>query len=87
MHTQTRTRTHARTCTHSHTHTHTHARTHAGTHARTHTRTQTPVAYQGNQGNETEEKVYKKRMRVNTRCVLRYILKLNYVPSVYSHAR
>ena len=38
-----------------------HARTHARTHAHTHTHTHTPVAYQGNQGNETEEKVFKKR--------------------------
>ena len=30
-------------------------------HARTHTHTHIPVAYQGNQGNETEEKVFKKR--------------------------
>ena len=38
-------------------HTHTHARTH--THAHTHTQhTHTPVAYQGN---ETEETVFKKR--------------------------
>ena len=38
---------------------HTHARTHTDshTHARTHA-----IAYQGNQGNETEEKVFKKRM-------------------------
>ena len=46
-HTQTRSRTHAR------------ENTHARTHARTHTHT--PVAYQGNQGNETEKKVFKKR--------------------------
>ena len=46
-HTQTRTRTHARTQTLTHTHTHTH--------------THTPVAYQGNQGNETEEKFFLKR--------------------------
>ena len=46
-------RTHARTHTHSH--------THARTHARTHAHTNTPVAYQGNEGNETEEKVFKKR--------------------------
>ena len=44
-HTQTRTCTLASTRTHKHTHTHTH----------------TPVAYQGNQGNETEEKFFKKR--------------------------
>ena len=48
-HTQTRTRTRARTHTHTHTHTHTYTHTH------------TPVAYQGNQGNETEDKVFKKR--------------------------
>ena len=48
-------------CTHTRTHTdlHTHARTHART--RTHTHTHTSVAYQGNQVNETEEKVFKKR--------------------------
>ena len=48
-------------CTHTRTHTHrlAHARTHARTHAHTHTHT--PVAYQGNEGNETEEKVFKKR--------------------------
>ena len=45
---------HARTHAHTHTHTHTHARTHA------HTHTHTPVAYQGNQGNETEEKFFLK---------------------------
>ena len=45
----------ARTHTHSHTHAHTHTRTH------THTHTHTPVAYQGNQGNETEEKGFKKK--------------------------
>ena len=38
-------------------HTHTHTRTHA----RTHTHTHPAVAYQGDQGNETEEKVFKKR--------------------------
>ena len=48
-------RTHARTHTDSHTHARTHARTH------THTHTDIPVAYQGYQGNETEEKVFKKR--------------------------
>ena len=36
-----------------------HARTHARTHTCTHTHT--PVAYQGNQGNETKGKVFKKR--------------------------
>ena len=39
----------------THTRTHTHRLTHA------HTHTHTPVAYQGYQGNETEEKVFKKR--------------------------
>ena len=53
--------THARTLTDSHSHTHTHARTHAHAHTHTHT----PVAYQGNQGNETEEKVFKKRKVFN----------------------
>ena len=53
--------THARTLTDSHSHTH--ARTHA--HAHTHTHTHTPVAYQGNQDNETEEKVFKKRKVFN----------------------
>ena len=38
-----------------HTHTHTQTRT------RTHKHTHTPVTYQGNVGNETEEKVFKKR--------------------------
>ena len=53
-HTETRTaRTHARARARTHTHTHTH------THARA--RARAPVAYQGNQGNETEEKVIKKR--------------------------
>ena len=46
----------------AHTHTHTHARmrvgAHACTHTHTHTHTHTPVAYQGN---EAEEKVFKKR--------------------------
>ena len=53
MHTHTlarsQTRTRTRTRTHAHAHTHTH----------------TPVAYQGNQGNETEEKVFKKRKVFN----------------------
>ena len=35
-----------------------HARTHARAHTHTHTHIHTPVAYQGN---ETEEKVFKKR--------------------------
>ena len=48
-------RTHART----HTDSHTHARARA--HARTHARTHAPVAYQGN---ETEEKVFKKKITV-----------------------
>ena len=47
-HTETRTRTHARARARTHKHTHTHTHTH------------TPVAYQGSQGNETEEKVFKK---------------------------
>ena len=51
--------THARTYTDSHTHARAH--THTRTHTHTHTHTHTPVAYQGNQGNETEEKVFKKR--------------------------
>ena len=54
MHT-TRMHTH----THAHTDSHTHARAHTYTH--THTHTHTPVAYHGNQDNETEEKVFKKR--------------------------
>ena len=44
---------------------HTHARTHTDSHTHTgvctHKHTHTPVAYQGNQGNETEEKVFKKK--------------------------
>ena len=58
MHTHTPAHTHrlahartARARTHTHTHTYTH----------THTHTHTPIAYLGNQGNETEEKVFKKR--------------------------
>ena len=41
----------------------THARTHTDPHTHTNTQTHihTPVAYQGNQGNETEEHVFKKR--------------------------
>ena len=38
---------------------HTHARTH--TDSRAHAHTHTPVAYQGNQDNEPEDKVFKKR--------------------------
>ena len=49
----------------AYTHTHKHARTQTHTHTRAHTHTQThthtPVAYQGYQGNETEEKFFKKR--------------------------
>ena len=45
--------------THARTHTQTRTRMHARAH--THTHTYTPVAYQGNQDNETEEKVFKKR--------------------------
>jgi len=48
-HTQTRTRARALTYTHTNTHTHTH--------------THTPVVYQGNQGNETEEKVFQGRFK------------------------
>ena len=44
--------------THRHAHTQTRIHTHACTHIHTHTYTHTPVAYQGN---ETEEKVFKKR--------------------------
>ena len=44
---------------HTITQTQNHTRTHAR--ARTHTHTHTPVAYQGNPGTETEEKVFKKR--------------------------
>ena len=40
---------------------HTHRLAHTLTRAHTHTHTHTPVAYQGNQGSETEEKVFKKR--------------------------
>ena len=41
---------------------HTHARTHAHSHTQMHTHTHThTVTYQGNQGNKTEEKVFKKR--------------------------
>ncbi len=46
---------------HAHTHAHTQIRTRTHTHTHTHTHTNTPVAYQGFQGNETEEKVFKKR--------------------------
>ena len=42
-------------CTHKRMHTHRLA------HVHTRTQTHTLVAYQGNQGNETEEKVFKKR--------------------------
>ena len=52
------------THTHAHTETRTRTRARALTHARTHTHTPTlthTVAYQGNQGNETEKKVFKKR--------------------------
>ena len=47
--------------THARTHTDTHARTRTHAHTHTHTHTHTPVAHQGYQGNETEEKVFKKR--------------------------
>ena len=53
MHTITQTQNHTRTHARAHTHTHTHTHTHKHTH--------TPVAYQGNQDTETEEKVFKKR--------------------------
>ena len=46
---------------HMHTCTHTHVQTHTCTHTQIRTHTHTPVAYQGNQGNETEEKIFKKR--------------------------
>ena len=61
MNARTHTDSHTHARAHKHTHTHTHARTHARTHAHTHTHTHTPVAYQGNQGNETEEKGFKKK--------------------------
>ena len=51
-HAHTHRLTHARTGTHIHTHTNAHTHTHTHTHT---------VAYQGNQGNKTEEKVFKKR--------------------------
>ena len=44
-----------------HTHMHAHTQTRTCTHAHTHKHKHTPVVYQGNQGNETEEKVFKKR--------------------------
>ena len=49
--------------THSHAHTHTRTRTHTQrlAHARARAPTHTPVAYQGNQDNKTEGKVFKKR--------------------------
>ena len=50
--------THARTHTESHTHPSAHTLTHTNARAHTHTHTHTPVAYQGNQGNETEEKFF-----------------------------
>ena len=50
---------HTYACTHAQSHTH--APTCA--HTRVHTHTHTPVAYQGNQSNESEEKVFKKRER------------------------
>ena len=42
------------------THTHANAEMHMRTHTQTHTHT--PVAYEGNQGNETEEKFFKREM-------------------------
>ena len=47
--------------THTHTSTHAHRLTHTRVHTHTQTHTHTPVAYQGYQGNKTEEKVFKKR--------------------------
>ena len=51
---------------HTHTHTHTHtqrlARAHTHTNTHTHVHTHTPIAYQGN---ETEEKVFKKKKVFN----------------------
>ena len=44
-----------------HAHMHAHTQTRTCTHTRTHTNTHIPVTYQGNQGNETEEKVFKER--------------------------
>ena len=44
-----------------HAHMHAHTQTRTCTHTRTHTNTHIPVTYQGNQGIETEEKVFKKR--------------------------
>ena len=47
---------------HTHTDSHMHARAHTYTHTQMHTHTHThTVTYQGNQGNKTEEKVFKKR--------------------------
>ena len=46
---------------HTHTHTRKHTDSHTHAHTHTHTHTHTPIAYQGNQGNETEEKVFEKR--------------------------
>ena len=59
MHTHTHAHTQTLTRTHTDSHTHTHRLSHSR--MRAHTHTYTPVAYQGNQGNETEEKVCKKR--------------------------
>ena len=61
MNAHAQTRTHRRARTHTDPHTHIRTRTHTHTHARTHARTHAPVAYQGNQGNETEKKIFKKR--------------------------
>ena len=58
MHTHTHAPTQTHTCTDACAHTHTHTHACARTHTHTHTHTHTPVAYQGN---ETEEKVFKKR--------------------------
>ena len=48
-------------CTHTRMHTHRLADAHTHTHTHIQTNTHTPVACQGYQGNETEEKVFKKR--------------------------
>ena len=58
---QTQVQIHTGGHTRMHTLTQTHTRMYACTHTHTHTHTHTPVAYQGKQGNETEEKVFKNR--------------------------
>ena len=57
-HTHSRIHTDSHTHARAHTHTYSHTHTHTLTLTHTHTHTHTPVAYQGN---ETEEKVCKKR--------------------------